>query len=245
MLGGGTPSKENPSYWTGDIPWVSPKDMKTDRIANSQDRITQKALEESSVKMIPREAILFVVRGMILNHTLPVAITESEVTLNQDMKALIPELTEMGKYLLIASKHVSQSILFEVKVATHGTRRLETPVLKNWAIPLPPMDEQREIVRHVETLFQLADQIEARYQRAKPMVDKLQQSILSKAFRGELVPTEAELARREGRDYEPASVLLERIKSERVEHAQGWKEKAGSRMKPIKGKVSGVATSKS
>ncbi len=48
-------------------------------------------------------------------------------------------------------------------------------------------------------------------------MDKLQQSILAKAFRGELVPTEAELARQEGRAYEPAAVLLERISAERAE----------------------------
>jgi type I restriction enzyme S subunit len=117
--------------------------------------------------------------------------------------------------------------------------------IKAQAFALPPHTEQQEIVRHVETLFKLVDQIEARYQRAKPMVDKMPQSILAKAFRGELVPTEAELARREGRDYEPASVLLERIKSERAEYAQGRKEKARSQMKPTKGKVSGVAISKS
>ena len=51
---------------------------------------------------------------------------------------------------------------------------------------------------------------------ATARADKLTQAILAKAFRGELVPTEAELARQEGRDYEPASVLLERIRSERA-----------------------------
>jgi len=51
---------------------------------------------------------------------------------------------------------------------------------------------------------------------AMARADKLTQAILAKAFRGELVPTEAELARREGRDYEPASVLLERIRAERA-----------------------------
>jgi len=68
-------------------------------------------------------------------------------------------------------------------------------------------------------LFKLADQIEARYQRAKAQLDKLPQSILAKAFRGEFVPTEAELARREGCDYEPASVLLEPIRAERERNA--------------------------
>jgi len=80
---------------------------------------------------------------------------------------------------------------------------------------LPPLPEQHEIVRRVEALFKLADSIEKRVEAATKRANKLTQAILAKAFRGELVPTEAELARREGRDYEPASELLARIKAER------------------------------
>jgi type I restriction enzyme S subunit len=69
--------------------------------------------------------------------------------------------------------------------------------IRDILIPVPPALEQLEIVRRVEALFQVADQIEARYQKALGQVDKLTQSVLAKAFRGELVPTEAELARRD------------------------------------------------
>ena len=97
--------------------------------------------------------------------------------------------------------------------------------IKKAPLDLPPLTEQQEIVRRVKALLQLADQLEARYQRAQAQVDKLQQSILAKAFRGELVLTEAELARQEGRDYEPATVLLERIRRERDEQAKLPKQK--------------------
>jgi type I restriction enzyme S subunit len=80
---------------------------------------------------------------------------------------------------------------------------------------LPPPKEQREIVRRVEELFKLADDVEKQVEAATKRVDKLTQTVLAKAFRGELVPTDAELARREGRSYEPASVLLDRIRQER------------------------------
>jgi hypothetical protein len=60
---------------------------------------------------------------------------------------------------------------------------------------------------------------------------ELTQSILAKAFRGELVPTEAELARREGREYEPASVLLERIKAEREAQMDGRPKRLRARLK--------------
>jgi type I restriction enzyme, S subunit len=82
-------------------------------------------------------------------------------------------------------------------------------------LPLPPVAEQQEIVRRVEALFKLANSIENRVAAATARADKLTQAILAKAFRGELVPTEAELARREGRDYEPASALLDRIRAKR------------------------------
>lgn len=211
MSGGGTPSKESPRFWNGKIPWVSPKDMKRDRISDSEDHITTAAIDESSTKRIPAGSILFVTRGMILNHTLPTAITDSVVTLNQDMKALTPDVPEMSEYLFIASKYLARQILFEVKEATHGTRRIETPLLKNWAVPVAPLDEQREIVLRVNALLSLADRLEGRYEKAKAQVDKLTQSVLAKAFRGELVVTEAELARREGRSYETAEELLTRV----------------------------------
>jgi type I restriction enzyme, S subunit len=205
--GGGTPSKSKASFWAGTIPWVSPKDMKTDRIVDSIDHISEEAISNSSAKMIPKGSILFVTRGMILNHTLPVSITDVQVTINQDMKALVPEIPDMREYLFLANKYLSAKMLFAVKEATHGTRRLESQVLKNWAIPVPPLEEQREIVRRVEALFKIADDIEKRYEKAKAQVDKLTQSILAKAFRGELVPQDP--------NDEPASELLKRIHAER------------------------------
>jgi hypothetical protein len=75
--------------------------------------------------------------------------------------------------------------------------------------------EQDEIVRRVESLFKVADTIETKVGATTTRGDRIVQAILAKAFRGELVPTEAELAREEGREYEPASVLLERISRER------------------------------
>jgi type I restriction enzyme, S subunit len=82
---------------------------------------------------------------------------------------------------------------------------------------VPPVAEQREIVRRVDTLFTLADQIEARYAKAKAHVDNLTQSILAKAFRGELVPQDP--------NDEPASALLERIKNARSDSPQEGKNR--------------------
>ena len=84
------------------------------------------------------------------------------------------------------------------------------------AFPLPPVE--REIVRRVKALFAVAERIEDRVRAATLLGKRLRQAILARAFRGELVPTEAELAAAEGRDYEPASVLLERIQQSRKQN---------------------------
>lgn len=211
---GGTPSKDRAEYWNaGSIPWVSPKDMKSDVISGSLDLITPHALEETRLKLLPPGSLLFVVRGMILAHTFPVGLTSREVTFNQDIRALLPEPGHDPKYLLYALKNEAWRILFAVKEATHGTLRIESDLLLNWPVPLPSLPEQHEIVRRIEAMFALANTIEARLKATLAWVEKLPQAVLSKAFRGELVPTEAELARTEGRSYESAEELLERVKN--------------------------------
>jgi type I restriction enzyme S subunit len=86
--------------------------------------------------------------------------------------------------------------------------------LGTFEVPFCSPEEQAEIVRRVERLFAFADRLEARVEVARKRVAALTQSILAKAFRGELVPTEAELAAAEGREFESAAELLERIRSE-------------------------------
>jgi len=76
-------------------------------------------------------------------------------------------------------------------------------------------------VRRIKALFALADKIEARYDKAAGYVEKLTASILAKAFRGELVPTEAALAKAEGRSYETAEQLLARIQEEQASTTNG------------------------
>jgi type I restriction enzyme S subunit len=100
-----------------------------------------------------------------------------------------------------------------------GVPTLGKSYMERLPVALPPADEQDEIVRRLQRLSDLADSVEAKVRQASAHAARLTATILAKAFRGELVPTEAELALREGRDYEPASVLLERVKREREMNA--------------------------
>ena len=114
-------------------------------------------------------------------------------------------------YFLAAKNGGQQQFLNLQRGATKVGLGLED-IRRIW-IARPPLTEQEEIVRRIEALLALADRIETGYDEGKRRIDGLTQSILAKAFRGELVPTEAELAAREGRDYESAAQLLERIRS--------------------------------
>lgn len=87
--GGATPSKDRTELWGGDIPWVSPKDMKRLVIDTSLDTVSASNIESGKLKEIPASSTLLVIRGMILAHTVPIAIAKRAVTINQDMKAVI------------------------------------------------------------------------------------------------------------------------------------------------------------
>jgi type I restriction enzyme S subunit len=159
-LGGGTPSKADPEFWTGTIPWVSPKDMKVELIADAQDHISQSAVERSATKLIPSGSLLMVVRGMILAHSFPVATTAVPVTINQDMKAIVPFRADVLPMLLLATKGLKREILRLVLRSTHGTCKLLTEQLFAVPIPIPPLAEQRRVLAKVDELLALCDQLE-------------------------------------------------------------------------------------
>lgn len=129
----------------------------------------------------------------------------------------------------IASTRFDQSFVFyyfksplfllRIKMKGGAQQHLGHEAFGSHLIPIPPLAEQQEIVRRVEKLFAFADQIEARLKQAQAHVDRLTQSLLAKAFRGELVPTEHTLATAAGRNYEPASELLERIRTPPISDA--------------------------
>jgi type I restriction enzyme S subunit len=117
--------------------------------------------------------------------------------------------------------------------STSGVHNINTTEIRRLSIPLPDLAEQHKIVQRMEAVLARADAIESRLAAASQRVEAMTQAILAQAFRGELVPTEAELARREGRDYEPASALLERSRSARGENPQD-RRKATRRQKSAK-----------
>ena len=145
VYGGMTPSKSAERYWTGDTPWISPKDMKKIEVTGSIAHISDAAVRETGIALIPFPAVLFVVRGMILARRLPVAVTRIPVTINQDMKGLMPRVAISAEYLAFLLSGAQKEILGLVEEAGHGTKCLRTDSWASFEVPLPARQEQNAI----------------------------------------------------------------------------------------------------
>lgn len=182
IIGGRTPSKNNEAYWKGPVPWVSPKDMKNWRISDSQDRVSEAAIEEKKLKVLPIGAVLLVVRGMALANNLPVAITDNHVTISQDIKALIPREGILSDYLGYILRARKQTLLQSVGVTGHGTLKLASEILNSVAIPMPPVIRQRRVVEYLNSIQRETEEVQQSLERDRALLDQAERSILQGAF---------------------------------------------------------------
>lgn len=186
--GGGTPSKATADFWdNGDIPWVSPKDMKTFELHDSQDKITAKAVEASPAKLVPAGSVLMVVRSGILAHTFPVAIARRPVTLNQDMKAITPKAGLSAEFLAYQLRAQASTILNSCTKSGTTVASVETKQLQALPIWVPSTELQSKIV---EELDKQLSRLGATVTTLKGIQAKLKQaraSILKAAVEGRLV----------------------------------------------------------
>lgn len=175
---GGTPSKANEAYWSGDIPWVSPKDMKVARLFDAIDHVGQTAIGNGT-RLLPPGAILIVVRGMILAHSAPVARVERPVAFNQDIKGLVvrPEIdSNFVLWWLVANETLLLSLTNE---ATHGTKRIPTDELLKLKLRVPGLDEQREVARVVTDLDDEVFALERRREKTRLLKQGMMQELLT------------------------------------------------------------------
>ena len=171
--GGGTPSKANTEFWNGTIPWVSPKDMKPDMIQQSEDKITEAAMEASPVKLIPPKSVLVVVRGMILVHTVPIRMNAVSVTLNQDMKAITPFERLDPLFLRWALQSLHGFLLSKVRESAHGTKKLETSVLTEYQLMVPPLLLQSAFAEQAQRIETIISTLDAAAAKAEAMAAAL------------------------------------------------------------------------
>lgn len=185
FFSGGTPTKGKAEYWNGEIPWFSPKDIKTFQLISSQDRISDVALRESATRLMKPGTILVVGRSGVLAHTLPVGIVRQPSTFNQDIKAIVPDDgidPEYVAFFLMAS----QSYVLKDGVKRGPTvHSLIADFIEELEIPDVPIEEQRQIAARLKA--QLAEVETARQAAQVQLSDtRLLRARLLKAFFAEL-----------------------------------------------------------
>ncbi|CUW92149.1 MULTISPECIES: restriction endonuclease subunit S [Rhizobium/Agrobacterium group] len=179
---GATPSKTNPAFWVGEFPWVSPKDMKVDTISDAEDHVSDLAFEQTNLKKIDAGTPLIVVRGMILVHTVPMAMTARDVAINQDMKAILfdKDIHPLFGFWCLKVQH--EHILGKVDTAAHGTKRLDTDRLGEVMITVPDDDEQQRFLTIVRKFNNSRDVMTMAAAKSSNLFASLSQ----RAFSGDL-----------------------------------------------------------
>jgi type I restriction enzyme S subunit len=198
--GGGTPSKKRPEFWTdGTIPWLSPKDMGDATLFGTQDLIHESALDDSPVKIIPAGSVALVVRSGILERKVPIAYVPFDVTLNQDMKAVVPYKGIDARWLAAVLRARERTILADCRKQGTTVASLEVPRLMELEIPVPPLPEQRRIVARLDEQLAHIEAGEAAARTALASSEILRDRITGQGACGgldgaELFPAELEKA---------------------------------------------------
>lgn len=203
---GATPSRKNPSFWNGDIPWVSSGEVAFCRIRSTREMITAAGLASSSTDVHPAGTVLLGMIGEGKTRGQP-AILDIEACNNQNCAAI--RVSEAG----MPPEYIYRWLEFSYAQTRRSGAGNSQPALNKSRVqammfPVAPLDEQRELVRVTDGLLAVADHCSETHEITGRSLRTLNQSILAKAFRGELVPQDP--------TDEPASALLDRIRRERA-----------------------------
>jgi type I restriction enzyme S subunit len=173
---GGTPSKSNESYWGGNHPWISGKDLKQHYLSTSIDSLTDEGF--SSANKAPAGSTLVLVRGMTLLKDFPVGFATKPLAFNQDLKALIPEKNVDGLFLSFLLAGNKEKIRQLVSTAGHGTGRLDTESLKAFPVLTPKPLEQKKIAKILSTWDQAITTTEQILKSSRQQKKALMQQLL-------------------------------------------------------------------
>jgi len=179
---GGTPSKAKKEYWEGELPWFSAKDMKAEDLFDSEDHISEQVPETATLKLLPKDTVAIVVRGMILAHTFPVCVLRIPATINQDLKALLPKQPVNSQFLAACLRSQSGFVLEKVSEAGHGTKRLDAQGLQCIRIPRPGDELEQTFATRIAAI----EALKTTHRHALAALDALFASLQQRAFAGQL-----------------------------------------------------------
>lgn len=180
---GGTPSTRNQEFWGNEISWITPADLSgydKKYISKGNRSISKTGLDYSSAKLLPKGTILFSSRAPI-GYTV---IAKNELATNQGFKNLVPTKSLNSEYVY----YYFQTLKAQAEKVASGTTFLELSATNFSKLPFPlaPFQEQQRIVSKIETLFSELEHAEKNLQKTKQQLETYRQSLLKKAFSGEL-----------------------------------------------------------
>lgn len=192
ITSGGTPSRSNPEYFDGDIPWVKIGDLNNGIISKSDEKISKSGLENSSAKLFPKDTVLFGMYGGQSYSSGITGITKIKCATNQAICGMICG-EKLNPYFLL---YFLQRKVDEIRKMAEGAAQLNINQnkIKNIQIPIPPLETQKKIVEILDKKFQdweiykpQIENVEKQYQYIKKSIENIANSILNSAFSGKLV----------------------------------------------------------
>jgi type I restriction enzyme S subunit len=184
MTSGGTPSRGNHEFYGGNIPWLKSGELQDNtNIVDSEEKITEKAVEKSSAKIFPIGTVLFAMYGATAGK---IGILGIEASTNQAVAGMIPVAEKLdNKFLYYFLMKKREDIIAQ---AWGGAQpNLSQTILKRFSIPLPPLAEQQKIVTRLDALSEKLRTLRELQQSQLEDMKKLEKVYLREAFRGELV----------------------------------------------------------
>jgi len=155
--GGKTPSMSHAEYWNGNVPWITSKDMKTKYITTSIVKMTEEGA--TTQQLYTPGTVLIVARSGILRHTLPVAILNTEATINQDIKAIELVDKSLAEYIYICLKALERYILLKFTKAGTTVENINFDEFVRIMLPIPPAEEIHRIINRLSQTDRLIDSI--------------------------------------------------------------------------------------
>ncbi len=178
---GGTPSRNNPEYYTGNIPWVKTGELTNSYLYETEEHISSEALSHSSAKIYPKETVLIAMYGATIGKC---AILGIEAATNQACACAVSQANVYNMFLFYFL--LSQKDNF-IRLGKGGAQpNISQSVLKQYPIVLPSFPEQFEIVRIIDSLLTQEQQAKEAAQAILTQIDTMKKAILARAFRGEL-----------------------------------------------------------
>lgn len=178
---GGTPSRKRKEYYNGNIPWIKTGELNNGYIFNSEEKITELGLKNSSAKLYPINTVIIAMYGATIGK---VGILSIEATTNQACACAIVNKNILFKYVFHYLIYQKEAFINKSKGGAQPN--LSQEIIKKHEIPLPPINEQQRIVNRIESLFVKLDRAKELIENTLAQFEQNKMAILHKAFTGEL-----------------------------------------------------------